>query len=1140
MRLIWSALLAMCIAGGLAAQETTATIGGTVLDPSGAAVPNAKVTVTNTDRNQVIRQLVTDATGVYSAPLLPIGNYTLKVEAPGFRPEERSGIKLNVNDNLKINISLQVGATGESVEVTATVQPIELGNSTSATTIQGTQVRELSLVTRNYEQLAYLMPGVTASTTDEVYLGVSAPSGTSSQVPYSINGNRQSANNWTVDGADNVDRGSNLTLLTFPSVDAIAEFKVERALYSADTGRAGGGQINVVTKSGSKDFHGDLYEFDRNDAFAANNYFNNANKVLVFGQVRVPPLRWNDFGGTIGGPVYIPGHYNKDKNKTFFFFSEEARRIITYTTFNPTMPTAGMLTGNFASPVCVSYSLATASCQQVSSQVPVSQINPVAASYIKNIYSKLPISPVDTIAAQSAQSFPGRNIFDSRQEIARIDEMVNEKLSLWGKIENDSIPTTEPGGLFTGAAIPGLATTNTNSPGRSYVVHAVYAIRPTLLNDASFNFARGQIISNAAGLMQKSLNPDLNVPEPFQNTQQVVPSLTFSGGSSLVGFGPYNEANRNYNAYDSVTWIHGRHSFKFGITANRYNKTENAGKAQGSFAFTFTGNPGSSSNNFNQSWANFLLGNVSSFSMPSTDITPDLWAWQDELWAQDDFKVNSRLTVNVGVRWSYFGLPVESHNMLDNFNPALYNPANAPQINPATGNVVPGTGNNPNMNGIIVAAQNSPFGRKVGNDTYRNFGPRLGLAWDPFGTGKTSIRAGYGISYDAAELGTYENNIFANPPFVQSVTYTNANILDITGGTKSVSASPISIRGTQLPALVPYVQQWSLDIQRQLPKGIVFDAAYVGTKGTHLQGIVDLNQAQPGAALAAGLHAANGNTVFTTADDVRINAVRPYRGFYAVNAIESGFDSNYHALQVQIRKNFGSGGLISGSYTYSKNLTDSGNDSGTTPQNTYNWREGEYGPAILDRTQVLTVNYVYTIPIFKTAHGLKRAVLAGWELSGIVSVYTGTPATVTTSNVDPAGLGFLGPSAAGPRPDMICDPNANAPHAYTGVLTLSSPPTWFNTSCFAQVPQGAIRPGNAGRGVLRNPGFANLDGSLFKNFAFTESGRINLQLRGEAFNLTNHTNPSGFYSTNITSAYFGQVTGFRAARRLQIGAKLTF
>ena len=577
-----------------------------------------------------------------------------------------------------------------------------------------------------------------------------------------------------------------------------------------------------------------------------------------------------------------------------------------------------------------------------------------------------------------------------------------------------------------------------------------------------------------------------------------------------------------------------------GLSVNRYNKTENAASGQGSFGFTNLGAP-SGTNSFQQSFANFLLGNVSSFTQPSTDITPNIWAWQHEAWVQDDFKVSPRLTINVGVRWSFFGQPTDTNNLLDNFNPATYKLANAPQINPANGTIVAGTGNNYLSNGIIVGGVSSPFGDHVGNNVYKNFAPRLGVAWDPFGTGKTAVRAGYGIYYDSGLFGTYEQNTFANPPYVSSSTYANASFSNIAGGTAGVPAGsggtqPLGLHATQIPALIPYVQQWTLDIQRQLPGNAVFDVAYVGTKGTHLIGIVDINQAYPGVALAAGLHAANGNTIFTSADDPRINAVRPYLGWNYINTIESAFDSNYHALQASFQKQFGQDGLLGVVYTYSKNLTDNASDRSNAPQNSYNWHEGEYGPATLDRTQVLTMNYVYPIPIFQHSKGWQKYLLAGWELSGIATIYSGSPFTVTTSSVDPAGAGLLGSSAASSRPDMVChSPQANAPHQWG---QNGSGLTWFPTSCFAPVPQGAVRPGNAGRGTVRSPGFTNWDFALFKNLSFTE--RVGLQLRGEFFNGLNLVNPSGFGSTNNTSSLFGVITSFRAPRRIQIGAKLTF
>ncbi len=1110
----------------LAGQDISGTIDGAILDPSGAPVPNAKVTITNTDRNQVVRVITTDATGIYSAPFIPIGNYSIKVEASGFRTATRSGIVLNVRDDLKINISLEVGQVTETVEVRESATPVELGTSASSTTITGTQVRELSLATRNYEQLVALMPGVTATSRDEQFLGVSAPSGTAATLPFSINGNRNSANNWTVDGADNVDRGGNLTLLTFPSIDAISEFKVERSVYTADSGRAGGGQVSVVTRSGTSQFHGSAYEFNRNDAYAANNWINNANKVnVVNGVAKVPPLRWNDFGYTIGGPVYFGSRYNKDRNKTFFFFSQEFRRIITYTTFQPTVPTTAMLQGNFPVPVCVSY---TTSCQQTATQIAPAQFNANSAAYIKDIYSKMGL-PSDSI---TGGFYPERNVYNSRQELVRIDHSFSEKFSIWGRYLNDNIPTVEPGGLFTGSSLPNGATTETNAPGRSIVIHALNTIRPTLLNEYGFNFSRGAILSTPRGLTNKADNPDIHPVLPFPNTQGVVPTLQFTGApssSNLVGYGPYTEYNRNYAFFDNLTWIHGRHTLKFGFTSNRYQKTENAASGQGVFTFSNLGNPGSSANSFYQSWANFLLGNVASFTQPSTDITPNLWAWQHEAYAQDDFKITPHLTLYAGVRWSFFGQPRDANNLLDNFDPALYNRANAPQINPANGNLVPGTGTNITANGMIVGGKNSPYGDAVSNSNYKDFAPRIGIAWDPFGSGITSIRAGYGIYYDSPLFGVYEQNTFANPPYVQSVTYSNASFSNVTGGTLGVSAAPLGLHATPIPFRTPYVQQWSFDIQRQLPHNLVLDIGYYGSKGTHLFGIVDINEAYPGAALAAGLHAANGNTIFTTADDPNINAVRPYLGWNYINALETAFDSNYHSLQTSVSRQFRSAGQISGSYTYSKNLTDNQTDRSTAPQNSYNWHEGEYGPAQLDRTHVFTFNYVYTIPIFRNGHGAAAYALKGWEISGITSYYSGSPFTVTTSSVDPAGLGFLGNSAATSRPDMTCNPNEGAPHTVA---------QWFNKSCFAPVPQGAVRPGNAGRGVVRGPGFGNWDVSLKKSFAIGE--RVNLQLRGESFNFLNHPNPDGFGSTNITSSLFSQITTFRAPRRIQIAAKLTF
>jgi hypothetical protein len=528
-----------------------------------------------------------------------------------------------------------------------------------------------------------------------------------------------------------------------------------------------------------------------------------------------------------------------------------------------------------------------------------------------------------------------------------------------------------------------------------------------------------------------------------------------------VGYGPYNEYNRNFTWFDNATWIRGRHTWKFGLDVHRYNKTENASSQQGTFSFTHTGAP-SGTSSFQQGWANFLLGNVSTFSMPSTDITPNLWAWQHDAFAQDDFKVTPHLTLFLGVRWSFFGQPKDDTRVLDNFDPAAFNSANAPKIDPATGNVIAGTGNNWQMNGIIIAGQNSAFGDRVANNVYKNFAPRqsrLGsfqrrqnqhprrlrhlLRLRPVRQLRAELvrRPALRFQRDQRELlqrrrgyGRYQ------PP----------------GPQRYHRPGPARHAGCLAD---PYLQQWSFHLQRSLSRNLVLEVAYAGTKGTHLLGIVDINEAYPGAAYAAGLHRPNGNTIFTSTVP-RINSVRRFPGFTYINALETAFDSNYNALQTQLRKNFGAGGQFNLSYTRSKYFTDNRSDRSNAPQNSYNWHEGEYGPPG-DRQHVLTFNYIYELPIFRGSKGFVGGALKGWQFSGLGAFYTGAPFKVTTSGFDPAGLGNIGNnSAASGRPDMICDPNASAPHHYGGSAQSSGQNlTWFNTACFAPVPQGAIRPG---------------------------------------------------------------------------------
>ena len=428
----------MSLTGLATAQETTGSISGTITDPSGAAIKSANVILTNVDRGQDVRTVTTNGSGFYTATSLPLGTYTVKVTASGFKADVVTNLVLHANDALTINRELVVGNVSETVTITADRIQLNLENGMSQGLIDGTQVRELVLNNRNYEQLLVLQPGVSyGGASDQLYIGNSLPSGTSNTVAFSINGSRPTSNNWTIDGADNVDRGANLTLLTYPSIDAISEFKTLRGTYTAEFGRNASGQVNVITRSGTSSLHGSAYEFFRNDILNANRYFNNFNKV------QRPLLRYNDFGYTIGGPVYIPGIYTH-RDKTFFFWSQEFRRIINYAAATALLPTSYERVGDFSNAyyrnsagatvqgpiaVCTAFTQTSSSQTCTTYGTKVTNISPTAQAYIKDIYSKLPVPDSATDVALGldphAYSYNQRNVFNNTQEFVRIADLVS-------------------------------------------------------------------------------------------------------------------------------------------------------------------------------------------------------------------------------------------------------------------------------------------------------------------------------------------------------------------------------------------------------------------------------------------------------------------------------------------------------------------------------------------------------------------------------------------------------------------------------------------------------------------------------------------------------------------------------------------
>jgi hypothetical protein len=1220
---IWSvlctALLVTAMTAARAQDATTGSISGTITDASGAAVKGATVKLVNSDRNETIRTLKTNGAGYYSANSLPLGTYTVHVEDSGFKSVDVTGLILHTSDALTLNRALSAGGASETITVSADDAHVNLEDSTAAGLINSEQISEMPLSTRNYESLVNLQPGVAfGGATDQLSRGPSGVSGSSSTVAFSINGGRTTSNNWTIDGADNLDRGANLTLYTYPNPDAIQEFKTLRGQYSAQFGRNSSGQIDVVTKSGTNTIHGSAYEYIRNDALDANGYGNNAIGA------HIPKYRYNEFGFSFGGPVYIPKIYN-GKDKTFFFISEEWQRIVNYTSgVQAYVPTAAERTGNFSNSgyqnsagqwqtgpvqVCTAYTTNPVNqvntCTAVGTQV--TNLSPVAQQYLKDIYSRIPVpqSAADLALGQDPHIYTSTfaNTMNDLNSVVRIDQQVGQKLSIFYRYLHDTFPSYLSQGQFVASAIPGLNPTNSQSPGTQHLAHGTYVLNPTLLINIGYAYSNGSINSVPAGFLGSGQSPDVNVPLPYANTSGLVPGISVAGMSALTGSIDYKDHGINHQAFGDVTKTWRNHTFITGFSYNHYQKQENntTGGTQGSFAFNsdtaFANVPVNSGASETQAFANFLTGNANGgFSQASNNTTVNIQSALYEAFVQDNWKVNPRLTLNLGVRYAYYGQPYDANGLLSNFNPATYSASAAPTIaanglicftgpcNQANSNA--GQSTSPNLsadysgvnyiNGMIFGNSNSannnqasPFGKAVGSAQKTNFAPRFGFAFDVFGDGKTSLRGGYGWAFDDAEVSYYETSIFDNPPAVSSYAVSETSLDNPTGGGVSTapSTTPGRLQAVPVDYKTPYTQQYSLDVQQQLSGKTTLDIGYYGSHGTHLLGALDMDSPMPGAWVgkvnpansgSACINPDTGTASFlnSTCDRV-LNQIKPYMGYFAIDALRTIFSSNYNSLQAKFTKHFSGKTYIDANYTWSRDLTNAQADYSNFIQNPYNIN-GDYGRAAVDRTNILNIDGVYELPWYREQKGVVGHVVGGWEVSAIYAMNSGLPLTVSASSAysdsynlptasvyngrtntgyitDNAGLSVLGNTDAGLRPNQIGDPNSG--HGVQ-IHNKGYHALWFYTGAFAAASQNSTVPGTAKRGTIEGPGFSRADLGVFRNFRIRE--RLAFQFRAEAFNATNHTNVNTINTAIGSASTFGQVTGYRDARILQFAGKFTF
>jgi Carboxypeptidase regulatory-like domain len=1157
--------------------QTTGQITGSVRDNTGAVVGGAKVTVADPGKG-VSRTTTTNSEGEYLVSGLGAATYDLGVTAPGFKTFTAKGVVLQVGQKARVDVDLQVGALNTEVVVQGTqVAQVETQSSDLSGVVSGKQITQLQLNGRNFTQLITLVPGVSNQTgQDEGQVGIAG------NISFSVNGGRVEYNNWELDGGDNMDNGSNDTLNVYPSIDAIGEFRVLTSNYGAQYGRNGSGTVEVETKSGTNSFHGDAYEFVRNDAFNAKNYFDSS----------VPPYKKNDWGYTIGGPLTIPGVYNKDRQKTFFFWSQEWRRDRVPNNFNQQVPSIEERAGNFAD-----------QCPNPDPEVGLANCPSVGANlttqpeFLQNAavaQALLPLIPLPN-QGSGANSFFVTNVTQPtnwREELLRVDHNLTNNARLTFRYIHDSWQTIQPTPLWTnGDTFPTIGT-DFKGPGVSVVARLTNTFSPTLLNEFVFSYTTDHIILNATGLWKRPAG--LPIGDLFGgNGQGFIPGISLTTDAYGGGFaedpgyipnGLYN-SNPTYTYRDNVSKIVGTHNLQFGAYFVAGQKNELGGELGAGSIPGFLTFDSSSDVTSGNAFADLLLGRIASFGQQDVRLKYYNRFKYLEPYFQDDWHVTSRLTLNLGLRVSLFGTYRDKQHFAFNFDPARYVQGQTSINDDGT---VSGLGSaNPNgplsvtnlPNGIVQCGVTPGVPVSCMNGHLFNPAPRIGFAWDPAGNGKTAIRGGYGIFFEHANGNEGNTESLENsPPLANTLQQNNisgyANV-----GTGSLQGQlPLSVNSIPTKATWPYVQQWHLDVQRDLVKSTVLTLSYVGSKGTHLNRQTNINQLHsvplslnpflPGEPLLA-LDTADPTAPFNTVcgdpavpSSFLVNGqpvspaiipnlavacgadpspFRPFQGYGDITFLGFKSSSIYHAFQTSLRHQMG-GLQFSLAYTYSHAIDDSSDRYDASFTDAYQ-PELERANSNFDQRHILNISYVYDLPFFKSP-GVANKVLGGWQFSGITSFQTGTPYSVLFSTVsDNAGLGNGVGSAA--RADIVGDPFSGIPKAPVE----SFGPAFGNPDAFV-APRG-LTVGNSGRNVLTNPHRTNFDMALFKHFAITE--HAGFEFRAEAFNIFNHTqwgniageggsaggDGNNTFSTDPTSGFL-HVSSAHNPRILQLGLKFLF
>jgi hypothetical protein len=1088
----------------VAGQQITGSIRGAVLDPSGAIVVGATITAQQTETG-LTRAAITDRQGEYVLVELPIGHYQLEIQAKGFQTYLQQGITLDVNQTATVGIQLKLGSESQRVEVNANAALVQSTVSSLGQTVMEHEILDLPLDGRNFSQLGLLQPGVVPLTPGLLEAGGPARANEG----YAVDGQRPESNNFMIDGADNVSSVDGGFVLK-PPIDAIAEFKILSHNANAEFGRNTGSTTNIVTRSGSNSFHGAAWEFLRNDAMDSSDYFTQS----------VQPLKQNQFGATFGGPIL--------KDKTFFFGYYEGFRNRQGETVAATVPSVAEREGTFPQPL---FSFFTGQPVLVpNGQLP--SIDPIA----QNLLPFFPLPNNGTNGFIATQTL----IENNDQFGVRLDHYLSHADTLNFRYMFSTGPTTDPLSPV-GANVPGFPVGEYDRA-QNFVGQETHIFSPTTIGVARFSYLRNTFL----------LDEHLNHESPSDLGFQYAPTLPSAagppfiqvGGYASVGdpiTGPRNTYQNTFDLSGSLSWLHGRHEFKFGGGYRRDQINALQGIATNGF-FVFATFP------YSDGFASFLSGNPVVFLQGGGNFAREIRDRALDTYAQDVYKVSSNLTLNFGLRYELPFPSTERHNEVNLFVPGAQSRVvpNAP-----AGLLYPG---DPGVPAGLIQTQ------KTG------FAPRVGLAWDLNGHGKTVVSAAYGMFYEPfynGEGGPLQDPV-SSPPYLKTLQLgfpVNSFADPYTTSDPFAQAfpEPMTLLVNSRNLHLPYAQDWNLNVQRSFGQDWLLQVGYVGTTGVRLPRFIEGNPPVfvPGAITNDPADGCTAATPCPVSTEGNVNNRRLYSGctlanpptsciYGSVGEIASIANSSYNALETSLRKRFSHGLSFLASYTWSHSIDDvsSFNITGSASQPVAGENDlaqdpfdlaAERGRSMFDSHHRIVLSYQWALPFLRHSSNWYGKVFGDWQLNGIFTAMSGGPFTVFDSN--DVSLQGQAPEITGfsaNRPDLVGNPNSGP----------RTPQEWFNIKAFQQLqpdPLGRLEVfGNEGRNVVQGPGYVNWDASAFKNIRLTESKE--LQFRGELFNVLNHTNFRLPVSDieDIQTGTFGQIQSDVSPRVIQVALKFLF